>query len=446
MSKRKNAFYPLALFSYNLSTYSFSNRIQFYYIDVLGLGAAAISVVWLLFGIWNAINDPLMGQLTDRTRSRWGRRIPYLRFGAIPLAIAFFLMWTPVTATSWLTIAYFLIAIFVFDTLSTLLFASFNALFVEITGTLKERANLAALRETAGGVGLILAFILAPILSRRFGYPAMGAIIGVIVLLGYVGSTLRIRENPARLEEERVGFVESVRRALANRPFRWFLGAALMREFCFITLSATVPFWYKYALAIEGDATLLGLRLGPGVQEAALLAVPFVLAIPCLQIWRAVAARIGPRRAWIGASLAWIPGLLVIYFARGFGMGVLGTALIAPGMAGFMMLFVMTLSEIADYDAARTGQHREGSLFGIAGLFMRLAFSVQAILFALLLEPSGYIADAVSQPAGAVAAIRAIMALAPIAACLLCAACLAAMRIPRVGSEPLPRPQPAGAL
>ena len=440
MTKRKNAFYPLALFSYNLSTYAFSNRIQFFYIDVLGIGAAAISAVWLLFGIWNAVNDPLMGQLTDRTRSRWGRRVPYLRFGAIPLAIAFFLMWTPLTVDSWVTVAYFLLAIFVYDTLSTLLFASFNALFVEITGSLKERANLAALRETMGGVGLILAFILAPILSRRLGYPAMGAIIGVVVLIGYMVSTIGIHENPARQDEEVVGFRESVRRALDNRPFRWFLGAALMREFNFITLSATVPFWYKYALNIEGDAVLFGLRLGPGIQEAALLGVPFVLAIPCLQIWRTVAARIGPRRAWMAASLAWIPGLLVIFLANCFGTGLLGTALIAPGMAGYMMLFVMTLSEIADYDAVRTGQHREGSLFGIAGLFMRLAFSVQAILFALMLEPSGYVADAAAQPAAAVTAIRAIMALAPIGACLISVACLSAMRIPKITAQPQPVP------
>jgi GPH family glycoside/pentoside/hexuronide:cation symporter len=60
----------------------FSNRIQFYYIDVLGLNAALAGVIWFFFGLWNAVNDPLMGNLSDRTRTRMGRRVPYILFGA----------------------------------------------------------------------------------------------------------------------------------------------------------------------------------------------------------------------------------------------------------------------------------------------------------------------------------------------------------------------------
>ena len=68
----------------------FNNRIQFYYIDVLGLNAALAGVIWFFFGLWNAINDPLLGNLSDRTRTRLGRRVPYILFGAIPLGLSFF--------------------------------------------------------------------------------------------------------------------------------------------------------------------------------------------------------------------------------------------------------------------------------------------------------------------------------------------------------------------
>ncbi|MGE5601634.1 MAG: MFS transporter, partial [Nitrososphaerales archaeon] len=233
---------------------------------------------------------------------------------------------------------------------------------------------------------------------------------------------------------------QSIRNTLSNKPYRWFLGSALMREFNFITLAATVPFWRKYVLGIQSPSVVFGVRLGPDLQEALLLGVPFILAIPCLQMWRRVTARYGPRVTWIIACLSWIPGLVVIFFARSFYVALLGTAMVAPGLAGYLMMFVVTLSEITDYDTRRTGQYREGSFFGIAGLFMRLAFTLQALMFGLLLTPSGYVPNQPVQPQSAVDAIRLIMAGAPAVACLICATCLYFMRIPPPTAE-----QKAGA-
>ena len=427
---RRRNYYPLSMFGYTLSYQAFSNRIQFYYIDVLGLGSAAISTVWFLFGIWNAVNDPLMGQLSDRTRSRWGRRIPYVRFGAIPLGIAFLLLWTPPVANRTLTVVYFLMAVFVFDTLATLIQMALNSLFPEITNSPQERAGLGAARESMSAASLLLAFILAPILSTRLGYPAMGIIIGSIVALTLVVSMIGLKEDPSRLGEATMGFVDSIKATFRNKPFRWFIGAALMREFNYITLAATVPFWRKYALGIQAPSVVFGTRLAPDLQEALLLGVPFILAIPCLQIWKRVTPRIGPRRAWIAASLSWLPGLAVIYFAHSFYMALLGTALVAPGLAGYLMLFVVTLSDITDYDARVTGQYREGTYFGIAGLMMRLSFSLQALLFWGVLTPSGYVPNVATQVPSAVDAIRFIMAVAPAIACLISATCLYFMHIP----------------
>ncbi len=439
MSEHKRNLYPLGLFGYTLSYQAFSNRVQFFYIDVLGLGAAAVSTIWFLFGFWNAINDPLMGQLSDRTRSRWGRRVPYLRFGAIPLGIAFFLLWVPPQgANKAVTIAFFLLAIFVFDTLATLMTMCLNSLFPEITTTLEERARLGAARETMSAASLILAFLLAPILSTRLGYPAMGAVIGAIAALTLAASVIGIKEDPSRQGEQQMGILQSIRTTFANKPFRWFLGSALMREFNYITLAATVPFWRKYVLMIQNPSLVFGVRLGPDLQEALLLGIPFVLIIPSLQLWRVLTARLGGRRTWIIACLSWIPGLIVIYFAQNFYVALLGTALVAPGLAGYLMLFVVTLSDITDYDARITGQYREGSYFGIAGLFMRLAFSLQALLFASILQPSGYVPNLPLQPATAVSAIRFIMAGAPLIACLISATCLYFMRVPGAESERRP--------
>ena len=105
------------------------NRVQFYYIDVLGLNPAVAGIVWTIYGFWNMINDPLMGQLTDRTRSKMGRRVPYILFGAIPLGLSFFFLWTPPQTSPFVLAAYFFIMLFIFDTLYSLTIIAYNSLF-----------------------------------------------------------------------------------------------------------------------------------------------------------------------------------------------------------------------------------------------------------------------------------------------------------------------------
>ena len=79
--------YSFGNFANTIAYQIFGNRINFYYVDVLGLSTSVTGILWSIYGLWNAVNDPLMGQLSDRTRSKLGRRVPYVAFGAIPLGL-----------------------------------------------------------------------------------------------------------------------------------------------------------------------------------------------------------------------------------------------------------------------------------------------------------------------------------------------------------------------
>ena len=242
--------YSMGNFANTIAYQVFGNRIQFYYVDILGLNAALAGVIWAVYGLWNAINDPLMGQLSDRTRTRMGRRVPYVLFGAVPLGLAFFLLWTPPGQSGWALAAYFLILLFVFDTLYSLTFIAYIALFPEVARDLKERINLAAVREILATVALLLAFILAPIIAEEVGYVWMGAIMGVLVAAGYLISMIGIKEDTSQLKDDTVGLVDSFKITLASRPFRWFIGANVAKEYIWLVLAAMLPFWRKYALGI----------------------------------------------------------------------------------------------------------------------------------------------------------------------------------------------------
>lgn len=401
-------------FANTLAYQVLGNRVQFFYIDILGLNAAIAGIVWTLFGIWNMINDPLMGQVSDRTRTRMGRRVPYVFFGAIPLGLSFFFLWTPPGQNPWVLAGYFFTMLFIFDTLYTITIIAYNSLFPEVAPTLGDRVNLSMVREILAVIGLLMAYILAPILSEEVGYAWMGAIVGALVAVGYLLTVIGVKENPIPEEEKAPGILESLKIVLSSRSFRYFVVFNLMKEYVFLILGATLPFWRKYALGIQAKSEVFGAMMSPGDQEAILLGVPFILCIPLLVVWKRFVPKWGYRASWLIANAIFIPGLLVMIFATDFYTGLLGTVLVAPGLAGYMILPLPMLSDVIDEDAERHGFRREGIFFGMNGGIVKAAFSMQGLLFAAVLSTAGYVAGAAEQASSAIWGIRFLIGVTPL--------------------------------
>ncbi len=421
----KHVSYSMGNFANTIAYQVFGNRIQFYYVDILGLNAATAGVLWTIYGLWNAINDPLMGQVSDRTRSRFGRRVPYVAFGAIPLGLSFFFLWTPPAHSPWVLAAYFLMILFIFDTLYSLTIIAYNALFPEVAPTVRDRVDLSATREILATFALLLSYILAPIIAEEVGYVVMGAIMGALIALGYLIAMIGVKENPIdETKEENLGLLPSLKIVLSSIPFRWFLGANIAKEYIWLVLGAMLPFWRKYALGIQSPVNMFGTELGPGDAEAVLLGLAIVLAIPCLLIWRPIVLRLGYRRTWIVAAFTFIPGLAIMGLANDFYSGLAGTLLVAPGLAGSMIMPFPVISEIIDDDAKKHGFRREGLFFGMNGGITKLAFSAQGVLFASVMSAAGYVAGETVQSAGAVTGIRFMISGTAILASLIIALCM----------------------
>lgn len=414
-----------------LSYQAFSAYIQFLYIDILGVRAAWIGLVWALYGLWNAVNDPLAGYWSDRTHTRWGRRIPWIAGLFIPLSISFFLLWYPfggatVSLSETGLLFYFLAVVLVFDLLWTLVVMNWTALFPEMVPDERQRAAVSGWRQIFSIVGLLIGVALPPLLAGAdwSNRSAMALLLAVVTAVSFGLSLLGSRERPEFAADQSPPFTEALRLTLANRDYRAFLAANLLIQYVFLAMAANIPFYAKYVLRIQSDVTVGGLTLSVELQNSLLLATAFIVALIAMPLWIALARRNGAWTTLRACCLFSAAALVYFFFPTTFFGGLGATTLFGLCLAGLLMLGDLLIADVVDVDELQTGVRREGTFFGVNGLVIRLAFVIQGLLTAVVLTVSGYVNPTPGvlypeQPHTALFGIRLMMAGLPTFALLL---------------------------
>ena len=415
-----------------LSYQAFATYIQFLYIDILALPARWVGLSWSVYGLWNAINDPLAGHWSDRTETRWGRRIPWIAASFLPLAISFYFLWTPpasvLDSSERNLLLYFLAVVFSFDLLWTIVVMNWTSLFPEMIPDEKQRATVSAWREAFSLVGVMVGVALPPALAGEnwSGRGTVALLLAVITALFFALSLAGSRERPAFRRDEALPFRKALRATLANRDFLHFLGANLAIQFVLMMLTATAPFYTKYVLRIQETLAIesLGVVLDAGTQTSLFLAAAFAVALPAMALWTAVAHRWGVWRALRTACLLATGSLILFFLPTDFYSGVLVTAVFGVSLAGLMMLINPLVADLVDADELETGARREGMYFGMNGFVIRFAFTFQGLITGTILTASGYVAPSAEvlypvQPAAALWGMRWMIGGIPAAAALL---------------------------
>jgi len=391
--------------------YTAQTYVVFFYADVLKLPIELIGYTMIAYGIWNAINDPLFGYLSDRTRTRWGRRIPYVAGGLVPLALAFILLWIPpfrVVDGRYLSLfIYFTVMMFLFDGIYTLVILNWTALFPEMFPSLKDRSVVSMWRQIFGNIGLIIGIALAPMVYGSLGWPSMAVLYGAITAVALIISLLGSRELGPRSDEEPLNVLPALKYTLANKSFMTYVVACMLIQFTFVLIMAMVPFYSKYVLKIAEE------------QSTYLLGAVFIVVFVMLAPWMRHTVKVGPKQAMSLAIAVFCVTLLPFGLAYNFVTGVVCGALLGLGLAGLMLLFDVLLADVIDEDELRTGRRREGMYFGANALFIRLGVSAQALVMSQVMKASGYDPNLATQPASVVTGIRLLMTAVPIAALVL---------------------------
>lgn len=401
---------------------------QLYFLtDIAGMRPDYAAWAVGLSRLWDAVNDPLFGLLSDRLRTRWGRRRVLLLFGAAPLGLSFMLMWVvPPFGAVGLTVYYTLVYI-LFDTAFTAVHLGYNALTPELTQDYDERSALNGYRMVFSISGTLGAIILATVLGwyitdLRLLYLTLGIGLGLVSIVPPLVVFSVTRERPAAELPEALPVWDSLRATLSNRPFQLVMGLYLLSWTTASVLAAVLVYFASYHLRVPEQANYFVLA----AQGSAILFIP-------ITVW--LAQRLDKRRAFILGSAAWIVVLLGISALRSeqIGLAYALAFLAGWGIATAYVLPWAMIPDLVEYDQQRTGQRREGSYYAFASFFQKLATGGAIWGMGLALAKTGYITPSPgsplpTQPAQAVLAIRVFAG--PVPAVLLLIAILFAWFYP----------------
>jgi sugar (glycoside-pentoside-hexuronide) transporter len=367
-----------------------------YATDVLGIAAASMG--WILFAsrFWDAVSDPLVGFLTDRTRTRFGRRRPWMLAAAIPLGLAIVGLWSPPAFLSdtalvvWVGVCYLLLF-----TAFTAFSVPYDALGAELTSDYRSRNTLFGYRRLLFGIGTLFALggvalmtqkdlttEIGRLETRELGF-AVAAIAALATTVLTIFAALRIRERPDYVGRGSRNLFRAIRDVWSNPAARLLLLVFVLQQFGTTSITMMAPFFIDYVLGEPG-------------QIATILVAFMVSALVSIPCWLA-AARHFEKKTLLIVGMSTISVTLVPAFF--FGPGDLSLALVVISAAGFAsggldVIFPSLEADVIDVDEHRTGERKEGTYFAVWAFAAKTSGSLVGVVVGLALDSAGFVPNA----------------------------------------------------
>jgi len=417
-SRNDKLIWSLASFGGSLISGVYGALLLYFYQVYLGLDAFFIVIAAILYAIWNAINDPLFGYISDsKSFGKRGRRIPYMRFTAPFLALTFIIIWfVPINWGDFYIFWWMLITMLLYDTCYTIIFLVYSALLPEITEDDRERGEFQKYSSLFFLIGTILGFLIPDFLRPKVGQTSLTPLYIGMVIIGVFGAicilitTYRFKERPEFTQIDKpLGLVDSLKYTFKNRSFLILTSANFMSIFMQSMLVGLMFYLADYVLQVSTMYLLVALFVGLliGVIFANIFAGKFGV-VKANQILLVIAS---------------IPLILLPFLPVSF---IYISLLFAGfGLSGPLVLTNVLFAQVADEDETKSGVRREASFFGINAFITKPAQSLALALAPVLLQLSGFLTpDAggqiiLDQPESAVFMIKIVIGLLPGVAILL---------------------------
>jgi GPH family glycoside/pentoside/hexuronide:cation symporter len=383
---KKKVLFSLSAIPDQLTYQYFSFLIFTFYFTVVGVPMYLMATVYVLWGIWNAVNDPLLGAFSERSKhkGKWGKRKFFLIISIIPLSLMMILMfYVPFnTDAKIIEFFYFLITISLFEFFYTLFDLNVNALFPEMFTTEKSRASANMFIKGVTLVALILSSIIPAIFISdlvpdapadvppiKTDYFTASLVVGLITFLVTVPFLLRGITEKVETEEDfqkRPSFFKSLKITLTNKTFVKFVLANTMIWYVFSILPLMLPIYAEHILNLERGGTLTSLALMSA----------FLVAGISIPIHNWIGSKVGMRNALIITMIIWIAVLFPYFLISGSEFQIIFLLITASQgfpLAGALFYVDILHGDIIDEDALDHGVKRSASYYGINAFIHRIS-------------------------------------------------------------------------
>ncbi len=375
-------------------------------LDVVGLEPGKAALAIFIGKSWDYINDPIVGYIADRTRTRWGRRRPYLLFGFIPFGLAFMLMWyRPPIENQWGLVAYYAFAYFLYDTILTIVSMPYVALTPELTQDYDERTSLTSYRMAFSLFGGLVAFVL-PLMIIGTLRPenadrvlTMGVIFGIVSALPLLLTFFGTREKEEYASQPQPNLREQFRAVRGNRAFWFAAGIFLFTWTAIEIIQNMLLLFLKYRMQLEAESDIVA-------------GAVFITAILVLPFWVWVSQKTDKRRSYIYGMLFLSAVMLVLIFldpSLGLPLIIMLASLAGIGISATHVLTWAMIPDAVEVDELESGARHEGMFYALVTLFRKAASSIAIPMTALVLGWSGYVSNSAQQAESAVWAIRILI-------------------------------------
>ena len=384
--------------------------LLYFYTDVVGISPSLAGLIYGIGMFWDAITDPFMGYMAERTRTKWGVYRPYLLFGNVPLALSFILLfWVPPLEGQALFF-FLLFANLLHRTCFTLVSVPFSSLTPRITSDSQERTNLTGFRMLGAQTGTNLMALLAfPIIfwvggeDESMGFVVLATIAGLTALGIHAITFLTVKEPANDQGIERVGgsLSEAAKAVGKNGPFWLVFSATLIVGITTIFFGNNLIYFTKYALNLHE-------------HQGTILFTSGIVAFLSIPIWWIISNNVGKKLTWLISSSITLVALLVFHL---YEINTLTELLFLVAFIGFGsgaggILFWSMLPDTIEYGEVHTGVRSESSLYGFMTFAQKGSIAFAIIILGLVLDFIGFQANEV-QSATTISNMKAIMTLIP---------------------------------
>ena len=396
---REKFAYGLGDLAINIGFGAIGFYMTWFIVNVGGISPKNAIMVISASKLWDAISDYLMGRISDKTKSRWGRRRPYIILGAIPMAVSFVLLWIVPSTSQSINLIYFIVMYLLYNTAFTIVAVPYNALLPELTSNYNERGAISGFKMGSSFIGTLIGAVGVPLicwtllpqqaseyLTNKLNFPIMSIILAIILLVVLFITGFGTKERIIVKGTENVdGFFKTLLSFMKIKEFRLIMGMFLFNMIGFDVIMATIAFYFGDVLNIKGD------------MQTLFMGIPLIAAVIAAPFWVFIMNKYGKKKAYIGSAIYFIVALILCLFLPEISdekvllisLGFV-TAIIGFGISASQVIPWAMLPDVIEIDEYKNGIRREGAFYGISTFLYKIASAIAISIVLLIIGWFGY--------------------------------------------------------